>query len=60
MRDGGKGDTQRPLGVPVEEFNNAWDRIFNKVKIAEAIDQTIFQHADFLQDLATHEKECGK
>ena len=60
MRDGGKGDTQRPLGVPVEEFNNAWDRIFNKAKIAEAIDQTILQHADFLQDLATHEKECGK
>jgi len=60
MRDGGKGDTQRPLCVPVEEFNNAWDRIFNKAKIAEAIDQTISQHADFLQDLATHEKECGK
>ena len=60
MRDGGKGDTQRPLGVPVEEFNNAWDRIFNKAKIAEAIDQTISQHADFWQDLATHEKECGK
>ena len=60
MRDGGKGDTQRPLGVPVEEFNNAWDRIFNKAKIAEAIDQTISQHADFLQDLANHEKECGK
>jgi len=60
MRDGGKGDTQRPLGVPVEEFNNAWDRIFNKAKIAEAIDETIAQHAGFLQDLTTHEKECGK
>jgi len=60
MRDGGKGDTQRPLGVPVEEFNNAWDRIFSNAKIAEAIDETIAQHADFLQDLATHEKECGK
>jgi len=60
MRDGGKGDTQRPLGVPVEEFNNAWDRIFSNAKIAEAIDQTILQHAGFLQDLATHEKECGK
>ena len=28
MRDGGKGDTQRPLGVPIEQFDNAWDRIF--------------------------------
>ena len=60
MRDGGKGDTQRPLGVPVEEFNTAWDRIFSNAKIAEAIDETIAQHAGFLQDLATHEKECGK
>lgn len=60
MRNGGKGDTQRPLGVPVEEFNNAWDRIFNKAKIAKAIDETIAQHAGFLQDLAIHEKECGK
>jgi hypothetical protein len=60
MRDGGKGDAQRPLGVPMEQFDNAWERIFNKAKIAKAIDETIAQHADFLQDLATHEKECGK
>lgn len=30
MRDGGKGDTPRPLGVPMEEFDKNWDEIFNK------------------------------
>lgn len=30
MRDGGKGDTPRPLGVPLEQFDNNWDAIFNK------------------------------
>ena len=32
MRDGGKGDKQRPLGVPKEQFNNNWDAIFKKPK----------------------------
>jgi hypothetical protein len=32
MRDNGKGDTPRPLGVPMEEFDNAWDRIFGTAK----------------------------
>ena len=27
-RDGGKGDTPRPLTVPEEEFNANWDKIF--------------------------------
>ena len=30
MRDGGKGDTPRPLGVPLEKFDNNWDAIFKK------------------------------
>jgi hypothetical protein len=30
MRDGGKGDTPRPLGVPKEQFDNNWDAIFKK------------------------------
>jgi predicted transcriptional regulator YdeE len=30
MRDGGKGDTPRPLGVPMEQFDNSWDAIFGK------------------------------
>lgn len=28
MRDGGKGDLQRKLGVPLEQFDNNWDAIF--------------------------------
>ena len=30
MRNGGKGDKQRPLGVPKDEFDAAWDRIFKE------------------------------
>lgn len=30
MRDGGKGDAQRPLGVDLEQFDNNWDAIFKK------------------------------
>ena len=30
MRDGGKGDKQRPLTVPEEQFNSNWDAIFKK------------------------------
>jgi hypothetical protein len=26
----GKGDLSRPLGVPMETFDNNWDAIFNK------------------------------
>ena len=32
MRDGGKGDMQRPLGVDLEQFDNNWDAIFKKAK----------------------------
>ena len=36
MRDGGKGDTPRPLGVPLEQFDNNWDAIFkNKLTKTE-------------------------
>jgi hypothetical protein len=31
-RDGGKGDKQRPLGVPQEQFDNNWDTIFKTAK----------------------------
>ena len=30
MSDGRKGDTPRPLGVSMEQFDNAWDVIFKK------------------------------
>jgi|GEM_PF-2088047 len=32
MRDGGKGDKQRPLSVPKEQFENNWDAIFGNKK----------------------------
>lgn len=60
MRDGGKGDMQRPLGIPMEEFDNAWDRIFNKSKIEKAIEETIEQHEALMSELHDHEKDCGK
>ena len=35
MRDGGKGDTQRPLGVELKQFDNNWDAIFKKKTLVE-------------------------
>jgi hypothetical protein len=32
MSDGGKGDKQRPLTVPEEQFNANWDAIFKKLE----------------------------
>ena len=29
-RDGGKGDTPRPLGVPMEQFDKNFEAIFGK------------------------------
>ena len=29
-RDGGKGDSQRPLGIPMDKFDEQWDLIFGK------------------------------
>jgi hypothetical protein len=28
MRDGGKGDAPRPIGIPLEKFDMNWDEIF--------------------------------
>jgi hypothetical protein len=30
MRDGGKGDAPRPLGVPIETFDKNFEAIFGK------------------------------
>lgn len=35
QRDGGKGDTQRPLGVPMDKFDSQWDLIFGKKRCDE-------------------------
>ena len=42
MRDGGKGDTPRPLGVPMEQFDKNFEAIFSKKKqttLKDYIDQ---------------------
>jgi hypothetical protein len=60
MRDGGKGDLRRPLTVSEEQFNKSWDLIFNKSKVEKAIEETIEQNRELLEQLHDHEKECGK
>ena len=47
MRDGGKGDKPRPLTVPLEEFDNNWDKIFKNAKkleerMKEELDRKLF------------------
>jgi hypothetical protein len=37
MRDGGKGDTPRPLGIPIEEFDKNFEVIFGKRNKLEPI-----------------------
>jgi len=38
MRDGGKGDTPRPLGVPIEQFDANFEAIFGKeTKLADKL-----------------------
>ena len=32
MRDGGKGDAPRPLGINKDQFDKNWDEIFKKEK----------------------------
>lgn len=32
MRDGGKGDIKRPLGISEEQFEKSWETIFGKGK----------------------------
>ena len=42
MRDGGKGDTPRPLGVELEQFDKNFETIFGKKKqttLKDYIDQ---------------------
>ena len=44
MRDGGKGDTPRPLSIPIEQFDNNWDAIFKKKladKVVKQIEESI-------------------
>ena len=44
-RDGGKGDQQRPLSIPKEQFEANWDAIFKPnplaVKVVKQIEEAI-------------------
>ena len=44
-RDGGKGDQQRPLTIPKEQFEANWDAIFKPnplaVKVVKQIEEAI-------------------
>jgi hypothetical protein len=56
MRDGGKGDAPRPIGVPLEKFDNNWDAIFKK----KEKDEGSTRHRDeqpAQQDLVSGDKE---
>jgi len=53
-RDGGKGDTPRPLSVDKETFDKRWDDIFNKSKPDENETQLhIEADNDHIEILAT-------
>jgi hypothetical protein len=43
MRDGGKGDAQRPLVVPMEQFDNNWDAIFKQKPEAPSIEDQFME-----------------
>jgi len=48
QRDGGKGDQQRPLSVPKEQFEKNWDTIFKPnrlaVKLVKQIEENLRQN----------------
>jgi hypothetical protein len=37
QRDGGKGDQQRPLTIPKEQFEANWDAIFKPNPLADKV-----------------------
>lgn len=39
MRDGGKGDTPRPLGVSMEQFDKNFEAIFGKKKAKQQYEE---------------------
>ena len=59
---GGKGDAPRPLSISIDEFDNAWNRIFKKanIEMKQAFAESIETNAALYDELNVHEKECGK
>ena len=62
MRDGGKGDTPRPLGVPMEVFDNNFDAIFGKNKKVklEEIDEGVYLLEVTNERCINYEKDSDK
>lgn len=57
MRDGGKGDTPRPLGVELEQFDNNWDAIFGtKDKLTPSQERSV-QLRKMIDELPIHEEK---
>ena len=53
----GKGDTPRPLGVPMDKFDNAWDAIFgNKDKLTPNQERGV-KIRQMIDDLPVHEEK---
>lgn len=57
MRDGGKGDTQRPLGVELEQFDNNWDAIFKKKDKLTQTEERWADIAKMIDDLPVREEK---
>ena len=57
MRDGGKGDSQRPLGVPMKEFDNNWDAIFKKKDKLTPTEERWADIAKMIDDLPVREEK---
>ena len=61
MRDGGKGDKQRPLGVSEEQFNNNWDTIFkNGTPTLAELEKQREEARQFAEDAAQAWSEVTK
>jgi len=60
MRDGGKGDMQRPLGVTMDKFDEAWELIFSKKPVKTYTGNKPNYVIPIAEDVDNHEKECGK
>ena len=53
---GGKGDKQRPLGIPKQEFDNRWDQIFKQPKTDKIGDKIVKQVEESLKnETGTHQ-----
>lgn len=59
-RDGGKGDRQRPLGVPKEQFESNWDAIFGKNKLADKVVKQIEQAQKADKDLMDYQQQAAQ